>query len=334
MFVGDLMCLSGQQYAAMNQAGSSSNYDFMPSFEYVRELISGADCAFANLETTLSDSWPYAAQQNMTDGMPNCNGPAEYLAAVRRAGFDALAMANNHCCDAGLQGIYDTVSAVREYGFKHTGVFTSESEERFVIINVKGIKVALLSYAEFYNGKQGCVTDAGLSYMLNTYSEAAARRDIAAAKSAGAEFIVVYEHWGREHTHTPTDVQRRHALQLANAGADLICGSHSHTVQPSVWIDAEDGRQVLCLYSMGNFVSSMSQTAANDTFVLEVHIHRNGDGSVVIKNEVYHPCRVIRAISGKAFIVVPTSCTSVSSSIRAQLEAAEARIVSVLFSER
>lgn len=332
MFVGDLMCLSGQQYAAMNQAGSGADYDFRPSFDYVKSILSRADIAMGNLETTLSGSWPYATEEKEIDGMPNCNGPAEFLQAVKYAGFDALALANNHCCDAGVTGILETLDAVDQYGLKHTGLFRTESESRYKILNVGGIKVGLLSYAEFYNHKESCVYEAGCPFMINTYSESTARRDIAAAKAAGAEFIIVYEHWGREHTHEPTELQLKHARQLANAGADLICGSHSHTVQPSVWLEADDGRRVLCAYSLGNFVSSMSQSASNDTVIMELRIGRSG-GRTVIKNETYHPCRVIRQVGGKCFVVVPTSETSIPS-IRAELEAAEDRIMRILMSKR
>lgn len=331
MFVGDLMCLSAQQNGAMHQASGGAEYDFKPSFEYVRPLLSSADMAFGNLETTLSDSWPYAAQEKIIDGMPNCNGPKEFLEGVRYAGFDALSLVNNHCCDAGLQGIVETMDAVDESGFIHTGIFKTESESRFKLFTVKGVKVALIAYAEFYNGHEGCVS--GSSYVLNTYSENAAKRDIAAAREAGARFVIVYEHWGREHTQEPTDLVRRHAVQLANAGADLICGSHSHTVQPSVWLTANDGRKVLCLYSMGNFVSSMSQEAANDTVIVELRIRKGADGSAIIREEVYHPCRVFHTLNGKYFVVMPTSNTAFSS-IRSQLAAAEERVMNALFAER
>lgn len=330
MFVGDLMCLSGQQYAAMHQASGGESYDFRPSFAYVKPIISRADCAVGNLETVLSPSWPLATEEKEIDGMPNCNGPAEYLDALKYAGFDALALANNHCCDAGRQGILETLDAVDSRGFRHTGLFRSESEKRFTVLNVNGIRVGFISYAEFYNHKEGCVAES--PYMINTYSQNTARRDIQAAREAGAEFIIVYEHWGREHTHEPTELQLKHAKQLADAGADVICGSHSHTVQPTEWITAEDGRQVLCIYSMGNFVSSMSQSAANDTVIMELRIGRSG-GRVVLKDEVYHPCRVIRQTGGKAFVVVPTSETSIPS-IRAELEAAEERIMRIIMKNR
>ena len=237
MFVGDLMCLSSQQRGAKQQAGGSG-YDFSPSFAYVREVFNNADCVIGNLETSLSHSWPYATEQRNIGGMPNCNGPKQYLGALKFAGFDALVLANNHCCDAGVQGIIETTQAVEEYGFPYTGLFREKDAQRFVILDVKGIKVGLLSYAEFYNSKDKAVREAGCEYMINTYSKERIAEDIAAARAAGAELIVAYNHWGAEHTHQPTPKVVTHAQEMADAGVDIIIGSHSHAVQPVVWLTA------------------------------------------------------------------------------------------------
>lgn len=331
VFAGDLMCLSAQQYAAQSQAGGHG-YDFSPSFEYVKRIISGADFAMANLESTLSDSSPYAAQEPNIGGMPNCNGPKDFLAGVRYAGFDAVALANNHCCDAGLEGITDTISAVSEYGLKHTGLFRTQSERRYLLVTVKGVKIGILSYAEFFNGKDGPIHEAGCSYMLNLYSKKTMERDVAAARSAGAEFIIVFEHWGREHVAEPTELQRTHAQQMADAGVDIIVGSHSHCLQPTVWLTGRGGNRTLCMYSLGNFVSSMSRLEANDTALARIKIKR-ASGGVKIVGETYTPCRVIPTLNGKRFVVLPTSDTSFPQ-LRAELDAAERRITAVLFSER
>lgn len=327
MFVGDLMCLSSQQRGAKQQAGGSG-YDFSPSFAYVREVFNNADCVIGNLETSLSHSWPYATEQLNIDGMPNCNGPKQYLGALKFAGFDALVLANNHCCDAGVQGIIETTQAVEEYGFPYTGLFREKDAQRFVILDVKGIKVGLLSYAEFYNSKDKAVREAGCEYMINTYSKERIAEDIAAARAAGAELIVAYNHWGAEHTHQPTPKVVTHAQEMADAGVDIIIGSHSHAVQPVVWLTASDGRQVLCAYSMGNFVSSMGRSTANDTFIAEIGIVREG-GSVRVESEKYHPCRVFPQLKGYWYVVVPTNVTIVNSIIP-QLKAAEERITAIV----
>ena len=327
MFVGDLMCLSSQQRGAKQQAGGSG-YDFSPSFAYVREVFNNADCVIGNLETSLSHSWPYATEQRNIGGMPNCNGPKQYLGALKFAGFDALVLANNHCCDAGVQGIIETTQAVEEYGFPYTGLFREKDAQRFVILDVKGIKVGLLSYAEFYNSKDKAVREAGCEYMINTYSKERIAEDIAAARAAGAELIVAYNHWGAEHTHQPTPKVVTHAQEMADAGVDIIIGSHSHAVQPVVWLTAADGRQVLCAYSMGNFVSSMGRSTANDTFIAEVGIVREG-GSVRVESEKYHPCRVFPQLKGYWYVVVPTNVTIVNNIIP-QLKAAEERITAIV----
>lgn len=327
MFVGDLMCLSSQQRGAKQQAGGSG-YDFSPSFAYVREVFNNADCVIGNLETSLSHSWPYATEQRNIGGMPNCNGPKQYLGALKFAGFDALVLANNHCCDAGVQGIIETTQAVEEYGFPYTGLFREKDAQRFVILDVKGIKVGLLSYAEFYNSKDKAVREAGCEYMINTYSKERIAEDIAAARAAGAELIVAYNHWGAEHTHQPTPKVGTHAQEMADAGVDIIIGSHSHAVQPVVWLTAADGRQVLCAYSMGNFVSSMGRSTANDTFIAEIGIVREG-GSVRVESEKYHPCRVFPQLKGYWYVVVPTNVTIVNSIIP-QLKAAEERITAIV----
>lgn len=327
MFVGDLMCLSSQQRGAKQQAGGSG-YDFSPSFAYVREVFNNADCVIGNLETSLSHSWPYATEQRNIGGMPNCNGPKQYLGALKFAGFDALVLANNHCCDAGVQGIIETTQAVEEYGFPYTGLFREKDAQRFVILDVKGIKVGLLSYAEFYNSKDKAVREAGCEYMINTYSKERIAEDIAAARAAGAELIVAYNHWGAEHTHQPTPKVVTHAQEMADAGVDIIIGSHSHAVQPVVWLTAADGRQVLCAYSMGNFVSSMGRSTANDTFIAEIGIVREG-GSVRVESEKYHPCRVFPQLKGYWYVVVPTNVTIVESIIP-QLKAAEERITAIV----
>ena len=327
MFVGDLMCLSSQQRGAKQQAGGSG-YDFSPSFAYVREVFNNADCVIGNLETSLSHSWPYATEQRNIGGMPNCNGPKQYLGALKFAGFDALVLANNHCCDAGVQGIIETTQAVEEYGFPYTGLFREKDAQRFVILDVKGIKVGLLSYAEFYNSKDKAVREAGCEYMINTYSKERIAEDIAAARAAGAELIVAYNHWGAEHTHQPTPKVVTHAQEMADAGVDIIIGSHSHAVQPVVWLTAADGRQVLCAYSMGNFVSSMGRSTANDTFIAEIGIVREG-GSVRVESEKYHPCRVLPQLKGYWYVVVPTNVTIVESIIP-QLKAAEERITAIV----
>lgn len=340
MFTGDLMCLAGQQGYAKKAAQSGEKYNFRDSFEYVKELIESADCAFGNLETVLAPCSPYAAESPFLNGKQNCNAPAEFLNGLAYAGFDVLCCANNHCLDAGIEGMFETMDALDEYGFAYTGIFREEAQERFIIIDVKGVKVGVLAYSEKFNGKEYIVK--GCPYMINKvsmdskgdYTEESVERinrDVAAAKDAGAELIVAYVHWGHMHQNTPPPEPKKNAYVYANAGVDIIAGAHSHAVQPVEWITAEDGRQVFVMYSLGNFISSLTQATAKDTFIAEVHVRREIDGSITFTDEINHPGHVYAALGNKYYVVVPTSNTALAS-IQRSLKEAEERITAILSS--
>jgi len=44
---------------------------------------------------------------------------------------------------------------------------------------------------------------------------------------------------------------------LADEGADVILGSHSHNIQPIEWLSGRDGGRTLVAYSTGNLISTM-----------------------------------------------------------------------------
>ncbi len=77
-----------------------------------------------------------------------------------------------------------------------------------------------------------------------------------------ADIVIVCPHWGNEFQTKPSAVQQSFAQQMADAGADLIIGAHPHIVQPVEVVTAADGREVLCYYSLGNYVSTQKECRA------------------------------------------------------------------------
>lgn len=301
MVTGDLMCQTKQQLAYKTGTG----YDFRAGFDYVRPIFAEADLVIGNLEATLSESAPYMAEQDTVEGRPHLNAPAAWLEALRDAGFDLVTMANNHNCDAGVRGIFDTLDRVEEYGLIHTGTFRGEQAPRFAVVDVDGIRVGVLSYATYYNHKDEHLTEEGCRALLNRYSEQAAVRDAAAARAAGAEYVIVCIHWGKEYTNEPTDTQYRIAQELADAGADYVVGSHPHALQPYDVVTAADGRAVPVVYSMGNFISHQYRVVCKDTLILRLVLRRDEAGRVVLGEEGYIPCRVFQSFLDRAYVVIP-----------------------------
>ena len=279
---------------------------FEPSFKYVRALLTSADFAVGNLETTITDVTPYACEWHNIEGKYHCNAPKDFLQGIRYAGFDALVTANNHNCDSAVMGLVDTLDALDEYTFMHTGTFRPNDQSgRALLVCVNGLRLALLSYATYFNKLETNFTQRGRDELLNAYSAAKAQADVAWARNKGAEYVISYVHWGREYTHEVSDRQRSIAQELADAGVDYIVGSHSHSLQPHDALTAQDGRTVPVIYSLGNFVTNESRKICKHTGVMQLVLERTPQG-ISLKNEFLVPCYVFDAIETSSFPVVPT----------------------------
>lgn len=334
MFTGDSMCLAGQQYSAEIKGG----YDFYQSYKYVAGLFDKADLVCGNLETLISESNPITRVQKTINGQPQCNGPAEYLDAIKKAGYDVVVTANNHCCDWGPVGIEETKKHLDEYGIDNVGTNYRDTQVKYIIREVNGIKVAILSYTHLVN-QRGKMTKTELSAMVNCYDAKTVKKDIMEARLAGADFVVVYCHWGSENTEEPAQYQKDDAFAVANAGADLIIGSHPHCLQRAEYIRTKDGREVLCMYSMGNFVSSMSRDINNDTIILCVDIemktyyqYPGGPKAISVVNTKkagYIPCRVT-AVKGYNNVIYPVSPEINGGNTSYSLKEARSRIKKVI----
>lgn len=333
MFVGDIMCLKGQQYAAEVKGG----YDFWPSYSYVAEQFKTADLVCGNLETLLSESNPITKNQvNAANGQPQCNGPVVILDALRKAGIDMLVTANNHTCDWGAQGITETKTHLDEYGFANVGTHYYKKDEkkqgeRFSIFDVNGIDVAVLSYTHIIN-QRGKLNSSETAIMFHQFDREVVQKDINDAKEKGADFVVVYCHWGIENTESLNSAQTEDSKFLAEAGADLIIGSHPHCLQSCKYIKTDSGKKVLCMFSMGNFCSSMGRDINNDTIILRVELKKTfmkNKLSVKMSDASYIPCRVCK-MDGHSNVVVPTNKKLNGGYTSDTLSAAEKRISKIM----
>ncbi len=300
---GDIMCLRAQQ----NAVNRNGIYNFNNSFKHVKKLFERTDYAIGNLETLISYSNPITSVMNLINNAPNCNAPGTFLDALRYAGYCSVATANNHCCDGDVTGILETIEVLDCYDIAHVGTYNSSKTKRYILADINGIKVAFLSYTELIN-QRSSLTEAEHKKHVGRFIVQDIENDIAVAREAGAEFIIAYNHWGTENTHSVMARQKSDAKALADAGVDLIVGSHPHCLQKAEYIKAEDGRKVLCVYSMGNFVSSMASTINNDTIILEVILKRNKKtGAVKLKEAGYIPCRVYHSYGSDRHVIIPTN---------------------------
>jgi len=296
---GDLMC--EPRLTRANRYGDA--YFFYPMFQYVRSIFRGGDFSIANLETNITDVSVYAGTYHNVAKTYHCNGPDSYLDALGYAGFDAFVNANNHNCDSGVLGLIDTNERLDRHGFMHTGTFHPEQTQRGILVKINGIRVAVFSYATAFNRLETNFTQLGRDMLLNAFSAEKAQKDVAWAKSQGAEFIMSYIHWGKSYVHVPNEVQWQYAQELADAGVDYIVGSHSHCLQEYHHVTAQDGRTVPVIFSMGNFVTNESQDLCRHNGVLQLQLTKK-ENKVTVK-EYFMPCFVFDEFDTARFGAVP-----------------------------
>lgn len=298
LLTGDLLCQRKQQNAHRKENG---DFDFSPMFAPMREHFKKADLVVGNLETVCDPTLAYMHESITADGLPFLNAPPQFIDALKQAGFDAVCSANNHNCDGGLQGLLSTLQQLQKASLPTTGIFTGGNQKRYLLMQANGIRIAFLAYATFYNLKSAALTKNEQSAHLNLYSPQKAARNIADAKKDGADFVIVYIHWGSEYTHKVSKKQRKIAKQLAQAGCDLIAGSHSHVLQP---FDIVDG--VPCLYSFGNFISSQSKDGTRETVMLKLQLQKE-NGKTALSDLSAVACKTVVNETETAFCVEPVN---------------------------
>ncbi len=292
-FVGDAMQHAPQLTAALQSDGT---YDYSPCFQHLEDDIQWADLAVVNLECPLGGK-PYT-------GYPCFSAPDSYAQTLRDVGFDLFLTANNHCLDRRDKGLVRTCQTLDSLGIPHIGTYLNQQERDKVIpyiVNVKGMKIAFLDYTYGTNGIpiQGNV-------IVDFIDQQQIAADISLARKRGAHAICVNLHWGIEYQLKPVASQRKLADWLVSQGVDLIIGGHPHVVEPmEVRYSQEYNKNVLLVYSMGNFISNQSDIDTRGGAMVKVSLRMEGDHAV-IDNPRYKLFFVQKPVTrGHNYILIP-----------------------------
>lgn len=264
VFGGDVMVHSPQITAAKVDGG----YSFERSFEYVAPILRQADLSIVNLETTLSRKAPYT-------GYPMFRSPAELAVTLRQAGVDAVALANNHICDRGANGLRTTIEVLDSLGICHTGAYVDSVSRCPIYLSASNVNIALLNYTY---GTNGLPTPRGM--VVNRIDTVQMAIDIAAIDRARADVVCVMLHWGEEYQRKPNRAQRTIADFCRRQGVELIIGSHPHVAQT---IECDSAARWAVVYSLGNMVSNQQWRYSDGGLLTEVILSRVGDAPTSIR---------------------------------------------------
>lgn len=235
---------------------------------HVRDFLFEADLAVANLETPVAPSRPVAAPPKSILAAPPLNTSVAMLRTFTAdgAGFTFFSTANNHSLDQGVDGLVETLDVLDEQGCGHVGTSRTPAErEDIPVLDLNGIRVALLSYTFSVNGRD---PGPGQEYVVNYVRLNAAECDLSmiqrhvhiAREVKRADLVVACLHWSLEFESYPMQRLIDRAHDIVELGIDVIVGNHPHVVQPAERYEFEDPftgqrKQALIAYALGDLTS-------------------------------------------------------------------------------
>lgn len=259
---GDIMLSRGvQRY--LEEYG----YDY--PYEDVSELFLQDDLTIGNLECPI------------TDNGNNANKAKRFLfkadkdnaAALKRAGFDCLNLANNHTMDYMSSGLHDTMACLDEQGLAYVGASENAALKKPYIFEKHGIRVGVLAYSALPAEGYFFNKDKPTIQYISTMDFSGMEEDIAEAE---CDFLIIYFHWGIEYQPYKSDTQELIAKKAIDSGADFVVGAHPHVLQePELYKDK------YIYYSLGNFIfDKQIPPGTDETMILQLTLDHQGVVSV------------------------------------------------------
>jgi poly-gamma-glutamate capsule biosynthesis protein CapA/YwtB (metallophosphatase superfamily) len=234
------------------------------------QLLSRAGFTVGNLEGPLTGAETGPGGERLIRGAP------ELASDIVAMGVDAVSLANNHAADPGWEALSEMAQELELAGLVTLGV-GADAADAFQpqLQNVHGLDVALVAATCVGRlGQHAAAERPGIAgvRVRTRYEPDASRlewepatpprtvtsiepqdraRLLGAVQKASelAAFVAVTMHWGVSWADRPVAYQRELGRQLVEAGASVVFGSHSQTLQ-----GVEVHRGAPIFYSLGTFV--------------------------------------------------------------------------------
>lgn len=212
--------------------------------QHVRPYVELADYASVNLETQLSAT-------ELENPLPKSvvfYSPVELADLVEWAGFDYVALGNNHMFDYRDDGLRSTIEALdkTDLDFSGAGLNAIEAQQA-ARVTIDGQPFAFFSYVGWpgtFEPNQVAEHSKGGATLADT--------DVIATSLGalpGNSVAVLQLHAGLEYSANPALTERTALREAVINGADIAIGHHPHVLQ-----GFEIANDRLIAYSLGNFL--------------------------------------------------------------------------------
>lgn len=195
--------------------------------------------------------------------------PATVLDALQDVGVDVVSLASDRALDLGPDGLQQTLGAGDGRRVDLVGVGADEDAAYAPSVrDVGGVRIAVIGATQELAPERIASDTAG----PGTPGVASAKRldrlvaEVEAA-TQDADVVVVHVHWGEPGEACPTTSQQELAAALVDAGADVVAGSGTGTVQGAGLLG-----EAVVAYGLGGLVAD----GASEAGALEVEVDADG----------------------------------------------------------
>lgn len=180
--------------------------------------------------------------------------PEWAIPALRRAGVDACALANNHVLDFEETALRDTLSHLDEAGIERSGAGT-DLEEALAPASfaADGVDVAVVSLTDNTHEYAAGQTSPGTAWIEIDRGDPETRARVEDALSRvqelDSDLVIASLHWGPNMVEEPPESFRTFARWLVDMGVDAV---HGHSAHLFHGIEVYESAPII--YDAGDFV--------------------------------------------------------------------------------
>lgn len=261
-FVGDVMM--GSDYPDKSYLPSNEGKDI---FKSVENYFKNSDINFANLEGAIANTNTQSSKRSKNSY--SFRMPPYMANRIAEAGFNIVAVANNHSRDFGDKGYKQTQEYLKNAEIKIVGNILNAA----TIIEIKNKKIGFLAFYYF-------------SYANNSIQDITSAKALVEKTKKECDFLIVSFHGGAEGGNmfrVPKETEifygenrgdvYKFARAVSDAGADLIIGHGPHVLRAM-----EIYNNSFIAYSLGNFVGYKQFSLAGNngiSAILQIKLNDN-----------------------------------------------------------
>ena len=244
------------------------------------DVFRSAEVRFCNLECSLSDRGVRRSPATKAFHFRSDAGNVEVL---KRAGIDAVSLANNHILDFDETALTDTLDILDGNRIRHSGAGRNAAGASApAALRIGDKTIVFFAFTDNEPGWKASEGRPGIHYLPTDPDDRDVKRFRSLVEQAREkeDLIVVSAHWGPNWGRKVPEDHAALAHCLVDSGADVVFGHSAH-----VFRAVEIYRDRPILYSTGDFVDdyAVDRIERNDeSFVFLVELGEGEETRVVL----------------------------------------------------